>query len=46
MFNVEICEQMVFSSAKCGQFARFLLIWRIKSLRAIEWQGAEDIIPF
>ena len=23
-----------------------LLLWRIKSLRAIEWQGAEDIIPF
>jgi hypothetical protein len=46
IFDVEICKQRVFSLAKCGQCARSLLIWRIKSLRAIERQGAEVTIPF
>ena len=31
---------------KGSQCAWSLLIWRIKSLRAIKWHGAEDIIPF
>jgi len=35
-----------FSLAKYRQCARPLYKWGIKSLRAIEWQGAEAIIPF
>ena len=39
-------SKLFFSLAGYSQCTPSFLIRRIKSLRAIDWKGAEDIIPF